>query len=73
VAGQFKESLKAANLPEHHTPYSLRHTFAKLHLEAGTSPVYVQRQLGHANISITVDRYGKEARPSDLAAADRLD
>jgi len=28
-------------------------------LQAGESPVYVQRQLGHANIKMTVDIYGK--------------
>lgn len=35
-----------------------RHTFASILLQAGVSPVYVQRQLGHANISMTVDQYG---------------
>ena len=38
-------------------PHDLRHTYATITLMAHMSPVYVQRQLGHSSISITVDRY----------------
>jgi integrase len=50
---------KRAKLPPHFTPHSLRHTFASLLLQQGESPVYVQRQLGHASIKLTVDTDGK--------------
>ena len=55
----FVRLLKRAKLPLHFSPHSLRHTFASLLLQQGESPVYVQRQLGHASIKLTVDTYGK--------------
>ena len=38
-------------------PHDLRHTYATTMLMAHVSPAYVQRQLGHSSIAITVDRY----------------
>jgi integrase len=55
----FRKCLKAAKLPRHVTPHCLRHTFASLLLQAGESAQYVQEQLGHASITLTVDTYGK--------------
>ena len=55
----FRRVLKAAELPQHFTPHCLRHTFASLMLQAGESALYVQEQLGHASITLTVDTYGK--------------
>jgi integrase len=54
-----REILKKASLPSHFTPHCLRHTYASLMLQQGESIVYVQRQLGHASIQLTVDTYGK--------------
>ena len=54
-----RKCLKAAKLPKHFTPHCLRHTFASLLLQAGESPQYVQAQLGHASITLTVDTYGR--------------
>lgn len=45
-------------------PHSLRHAFATLLLQAGRPVQYVQRQLGHASISLTVDLYGRHMDPS---------
>jgi integrase len=39
-------------------PHDLRHTYATILLMAGVSPAYVQKQLGHSSISMTVDIYG---------------
>jgi integrase len=39
-------------------PHDLRHTYATLLLMDHYSPAYVQKQLGHSSISITVDVYG---------------
>jgi integrase len=39
-------------------PHDLRHTYASILLMAHQSPAYVQKQLGHSSISITVDTYG---------------
>lgn len=63
VRSIFVRLVKAAQLPGHFTLHCFRHTFASLLLQQGESPVYVQRQLGHASIKITVDTYGKWLRP----------
>lgn len=69
----FARTLKAAGLPPHHTPHGLRHTYASLLLAAGESIQYVQRQLGHASITMTVDLYGSWLPAGNPAAADRLE
>src|SRR4029450_3918803 len=69
----FKRILKDAELPLHFTPHSLRHPFASLLLEQVESPAYVQRQLGHASIQLTVDTYGRWLPMGNKAAVDRLD
>jgi integrase-like protein len=51
--------LKKAKLPLHFTPHCLRHTYASILLADGVSPVYVQEQLGHATIELTVSTYGR--------------
>jgi integrase len=57
VQCELKRVCKAAGL-EIRNPHDLRHTYATILLMAGMSPAYVQRQLGHSSISITVDIYG---------------
>jgi len=59
VRRAFRRCVKAARLPKHFTPHCLRHTFASLLLQEGESAQYVQEQLGHASITLTVDTYGK--------------
>jgi integrase len=39
-------------------PHDLRHTFGSQLIAAGKSPVYVQRQMGHASVQTTIDLYG---------------
>jgi integrase-like protein len=65
--------LKAAKLPLHFTPHSLRHTYASILLADGVSPVYVQEQLGHARIELTVSTYGRRLKKKAPGALDRLD
>ena len=69
---RFGSTLGRAELPAHFTPHCMRHTYATLLLSDGVSPVYVQQQLGHASIGVTVNRYGKWIRVAEKAA-DRLD
>jgi integrase len=38
--------------------HSLRHTYASMLIEAGAHPKYIQRQMGHASIKMTMDLYG---------------
>jgi integrase len=73
VRKAFARVLAAAGLPPHFMPHCLRHTFASLLLQQSESPAYVQRQLGHASIKLTVDTYGKWLPMGNKAAVDRLD
>lgn len=52
-----KRICKAAGLRSR-SPHQLRHTYATIMLMAHQSPAYVQKQLGHSSIQITVDTYG---------------
>jgi len=72
-AQRFRAAADAARLPRSVTAHCLRHTYATLLLEAGASPQYVQQQLGHRSISITLDLYGCGARLSAPAALGVLD
>jgi hypothetical protein len=72
LVGLIAAGLKAAGLP-HFSPHDLRHTFASLLLQQGESPAYVQRQLGHASIKLTVDTYGKWLPMGKKSAVDALD
>jgi integrase len=40
------------------SPHDLRHTYSTILLMSHISPAYVQKQLGHHSISMTVDIYG---------------
>ena len=56
VQGLVKKVCKTAGLGIRN-PHDLRHTYATLLLMAHQSPGYVQKQLGHSSISITMDIY----------------
>jgi integrase len=87
VPGRFKPAIGAANqaigqldrdgrpelLPEALRLYDLRHTAASLMIRQGASIKAVQKQLGHATASITLDTYG-HLFPDELEAlAGRLE
>jgi integrase len=42
-------------------PHDFRRSFVALHVAAGTHPKLVQARIGHSNISLTMDVYGKLA------------
>ena len=54
-------------------PHDLRHTFGSQLIAAGKSPVYVQRQMGHASVAITVDLYGSGLPLEDRSGVAALD
>jgi integrase len=58
VPGYFKPAARAAGLPATLRFYDLRHTAASLMIREGASVKAVQKQLGHATASITLDTYG---------------
>lgn len=58
-------------------PYQVRHTFASALLTAGTNPWYVAEQLGHVDVQMVFQTYGKfipqdYQRPKQAASALRL-
>ena len=68
-------ALHKAGLPERHTPHDLRHTYGSLHSASGCSAKWLQQQMGHHSISVTMDVYGRwfpvrqDGRADQLAAA----
>jgi len=73
VRRAMRSLLRHAKLPLHFTPHCLRHTYASILLADGVSPVYVQEQLGHATIELTVSTYGRWLKKQAPGALDRLD
>ena len=53
--------------------HECRHTFASLMIAAGVNAKALSTFMGHANISITMDRYGHLMPGSEKEAASRLD
>ena len=53
--------------------HDLRHTYASLLIQQGESLAYVQQQLGHSSVQVTVDVYGHLIPGANRAAVDRLD
>ena len=53
--------------------HECRHTFASLMIAAGVNAKALSTFMGHANISITLDRYGHLMPGAEDEAAGRLD
>jgi integrase len=53
--------------------HECRHSFASLMIAAGVNPKALSTYLGHASISITLDRYGHLMPGAEAEAAVRLD
>jgi integrase len=73
------EAMKDAGIPragEHgrkRTFHSFRHSFARVALQNGARMDWVQRQLGHSTITLTVDLYGRWERAAEKAEAKKLE
>jgi len=70
----FKPAVRVIDKP-HLRWHDLRHTYGSLLLDQGEDLVYVSRQLGHSNISITADVYShliRKHRPEAVAKLDKL-
>jgi integrase len=52
--------------------HSFRHTFARLALEGSAEITWVQKQLGHSSITLTVDTYGSWSRAAEKSQAAKL-
>jgi integrase len=52
--------------------HDLRHTYASLLMDQGENIKYIQNQLGHASIKVTMDTYGHLMKDVNREAANRL-
>ena len=52
--------------------HDLRHTYASLLIDQGENIKYIQKQLGHASIKLTLDTYGHLMKDVNKDAASRL-
>jgi integrase len=52
--------------------HGLRHTYASLLIAQGEHPKYIQMQMGHASINITMDVYGHLMEKVNVKSASRL-
>ena len=71
VTARFTQLSRRAGL-RHIRFHDLRHTFATIALEAGINPKVVSEQLGHANVSITLDTYSHVIPALQADAVDRV-
>lgn len=68
----FQRILKRAGL-RHIRIHTLRHTFASILIAAGHNPKYIQNQMGHGSIQITMDLYGHLMEEVHDGAANRTE
>jgi integrase len=68
----FQECAKGARLRKTRL-HDLRHTFASQLIEQGAHPKYIQEQLGHSSINVTMDTYGHLFPNRNRGLVDRLD
>ena len=67
------EKVDPAMLLERITLHDARHTYASLMIAAGVNANALSTYMGHANISITLDRYGHLMPGNEAQAAKLLD
>jgi len=65
--------LKRAGIRESIRLHDLRHTYCSLLLSQGANPKYIQAQLGHSSIMITMDLYGHLMPETNKQETERLD
>ena len=59
---------------DHRAAYQTRHTYATMYLMAGANPAWIARQLGHANMGMLLQTYGRWISFADNGKeASRLD
>lgn len=75
VKRKFKPAAKAAGIEGNVRWHDLRHTHGSLKIDQGANIYYVQRQMVHASIQVTLDVYGhllKSRRPEEAAKTDQV-
>lgn len=67
----FARACKAAKVRRRYV-YQLRHTFATWGLSAGENPWWVAKRMGHENVQMLYDHYGKWMKELDAKAGLRM-
>lgn len=73
TGANFKKALVNAGIEREVRIHDLRHTAVALAIRAGAHPKAIQSRMGHASITITLDRYGHLYEDMDDQIAERLD
>lgn len=68
---KFLPALKKAQLRKIRF-HDLRHTYASIQIDLGANSKYLQKQMGHSSIKITLDIYGHLMKDVNKEAASRL-
>jgi integrase len=71
VKREFEPALRRAGLPRVRF-HDLRHSYASIQIELGENPKYIQHQMGHSSIKVTLDTYGHLLNSVNREAANRL-
>ncbi len=71
VRRKFEPALKKSGA-ERIRYHDLRHTYASIQIDLGENPKYIQHQMGHSSIKITLDTYGHLMKDVNEEAASRL-
>jgi len=69
---KFQATLRRAKLRKIRF-HDLRHTYASLLIDQGEHPKYVQVQMGHSSINVTMDTYGHLMKAINKEASKRLE
>ena len=72
IKREFKSALDRAKIRKIHF-HILRHTYASLLIDQGEHPKYIQTQMGHSSINVTMDTYGHLMNTVNREAAKRLE
>jgi integrase len=73
VERDFQRVLRQAGLADRGlSPNAMRHTFAVTHILDGCNAKWLQQQMGHSSIKVTLDTYGKWFDIQDHAQADKI-
>jgi len=72
VQRHFEPALRRAGLRKIRF-HDLRHTYASLLIDQGEHPKYIQSQMGHSSITVTMDTYGHLMNTVNRESANRLD
>ena len=72
IKREFKSALDRAKIRKIHF-HILRHTYASLLIDQGEHPKYIQTQMGHSSINVTMDTYGHLMNTVNREASKRLE